>query len=174
MEQINLEYIYTHFDDYVDKIIAYYVFDRNARYEMRGAIYLSMAEWFHKGNIIETKPSAWVHIHCRFVILQSFTNKKLQKNSFLSFTDKDWLLDNNSYEEDYDHISKGELMKFIAKYMGYLKEKEQEVIFLRVVKSMTFEDIGVRLDIQGTYSSVYYHSGIKRLKRIIKDKQIKF
>ena len=82
--------------------------------------------------------------------------------------DLERLPDNRNSESQYLDAEKRELL---ASALGSLPPRQQEVVTLRIDAELSFAEIGRTLGCKETNARVNYHHGMKRLARIIAEKE---
>jgi len=90
----------------------------------------------------------------------------LKRKIYKSYKTKDMLtLEENMINESYEMDP--EDYRFLLKYIGVLKERDQEVLRLRYWSDMTFKQIASVLGITETNAKVLHHRAVKKLQILL-------
>jgi RNA polymerase sigma-70 factor (ECF subfamily) len=159
--------LYTLYNQYYDELLQYGLRLCSNTEDSKDAINLVFAAlWNNRHRLSEaTHPKAYLFTCYKNKVLRLLQQR--QKLVSLQVVTEDFLASTASVEETLIELQEYELLKQkTAALLSHLTDRQQELIKLRFIEEMSYENIALQLNIsvRTVYNSI--HESIKTLKKI--------
>lgn len=129
--------------------------------------------WKQRADLCEVQNvKGYLWISYRRRLMKELKNKRGRQQQFTSFLDG--MKKRSPIDQSIIHQEEGDINRRVLKQvLETLTQREREVLFLKYYDGMSYSEIEEILDIEYQSARNYMYRALKRLRKVLKDRELK-